>query len=406
MTEPGADSSAEPARIGPYRLARRLGEGGMGEVFLAWDDRLGRRVAVKRIRTGKPTDTDRERLRREARAAARLSHPYVVQIYDLVEDEAGDAIVLEYVEGRTLRDILAEGPPAPALALRLAREMTEGIAAAHAAGLVHRDLKAENVVVTREGHAKILDFGIAKALIGDFGGETLTLQGAVLGTAHSMSPEQARGGEVDTRSDLFSLGVLLYELLTGRSPFRGTNPLDTMHRVISHQPPPVAEVRPGISRDLSALVDRLLAKRPEDRPHSAAEVATLLSAFPEPGPEAWARPTGGDTTLDVLPPRRLSPVLTLPVGQSAGMTGAVTRGRKLPLLGLAALLLAVIATAGYLLKKSEPPELLRIAVTAPHVPKGGEDQFSLLSSSVLTAALSTLASMEGLAPLDPTQAGG
>ena len=112
MTEPGPERSTEPARIGPYRLARRLGQGGMGEVFLAWDDRLGRRVAVKRIRHGEPTGTDRERLRREARAAARLSHPYVVQIYDLVEDEAGDAIVLEYVEGRTLRDILSEGLPA------------------------------------------------------------------------------------------------------------------------------------------------------------------------------------------------------------------------------------------------------------------------------------------------------
>ena len=163
-----------------------------------------------------------------------------------------------------------------------------------------------------------------------------------------------------------------------------------MQRVISHQPPPVAEVRPGISRDLSAFVDRLLAKRPGDRPHSAAEVAALLSAFPEPGPDAWERNTGGDTTLDVLPPRRLSPVLTLPAGQSAGMTGAVTRGRKLPLLGLAVLLLALTGTAGYLLWRT-PSEPLRIAVPAPRVPPGGEESFGLLSSSVLTAALSTLA---------------
>lgn len=403
MTEPGADSSAEPARIGPYRLARRLGQGGMGEVFLAWDDRLARRVAVKRIRSTEATGTDRERLRREARAAARLSHPAVVQIYDLVESESGDALVLEYVEGRTLRDILSEGPPAPALALGLAREIAEGLAAAHGAGLVHRDLKAENIVVTREGHAKILDFGIAKAVSGDFSGEALTGDGAVLGTAYAMSPEQARGGKVDARSDLFSLGVLLYELLTGRSPFRGDNPLATIHRVVSHHPAPVAEVRPGLPWELSDLVDRLLAKRPEDRPHDAAEVAAELASFTLLGFEAREDTAGGETTLDVLPARRLSPVLTLPVGQSAGMSSALNRGRKLPILGLAALLLAAITTAGYLLRRT--PEPLRIAVPSPEVPPDGDERFGLLSSAVLTASLSSLASLEGLAPIDPTQIG-
>jgi serine/threonine-protein kinase len=173
-----------PSTIGPYRLARRLGRGGMGEVFLAWDERLGRRVAVKRILRETPRPQDRERLLREARAAARLSHPAVVQVYDLIEDPAGDAIVLEYVEGRTLRVLLSEGLPPVAFAVRLAREIVEGLAAAHSAGLVHRDLKAENVVVTPDGHAKILDFGIAKVPES----EGLTGQGVVLGTAHAMSP--------------------------------------------------------------------------------------------------------------------------------------------------------------------------------------------------------------------------
>jgi tetratricopeptide (TPR) repeat protein len=267
----------------------------MGEVFLAWDERLSRRVAVKRIPKGDSTPRDRERLRREARAAARVSHPAVVQVYDLVEDAGGDAIVLEYVEGRTLRALLADGVPPIGDTVRWAREIAEGLASAHAAGLVHRDLKAENVLVTREGQTKILDFGIAKAA----DAKTLTPQGWVVGTAHAMSPEQARGGEVDARSDLFSLGVLLYELLTGVSPFRGSNALDELQRVVSLAPPPVSRLRPEIPGALSGLVDRLLAKRPEDRPGSAAEVARALAALAAPPAPADAPDfaTGTASTL-------------------------------------------------------------------------------------------------------------
>src|SRR6185295_5708 len=187
MAELRETEGLAPSKIGPYRLARRLGEGGMGEVFLAWDERLGRRVAVKRILRGTPTPRDRERFFREARAAARLSHPSVVQVYDFVEDASGEAIVLEYVEGRTLRALLAEGVPPVGFAVRLAKEIAEGLAAAHAAGLVHRDLKAGNVLITRDGHAKIVDFGVAKLSEA----EGLTIDGMVVGTAHAMSPEQA-----------------------------------------------------------------------------------------------------------------------------------------------------------------------------------------------------------------------
>src|SRR3954465_10993262 len=202
MTQPGRmveDPIPKPARIGPYRLARRLGQGGMGEVFLAWDERLGRRVALKCIRREAPTAEERERFRREASAAARLSHPAVVRIYDLVEDAAGDALVFEYIEGRTLRELLNEGLPSLDLATRLAREIAEGLAAAHASGLVHRDLKAENVMVTPDGHAKILDFGLAKSSLDEPEDDSLTAHGAVLGTFHAMSPEQASGEPVDAR---------------------------------------------------------------------------------------------------------------------------------------------------------------------------------------------------------------
>ncbi|PYQ66657.1 MAG: hypothetical protein DMF53_03115 [Acidobacteria bacterium] len=397
----------EPARIGPYRLARRLGQGGMGEVFLAWDERLGRRVALKRIRHEDPTARDRERFRREASAAARLSHPAVVQIYDVVEDATGDALVFEYVEGRTLRELLNEGLPSLDLATRLAREIAEGLAAAHASGLVHRDLKAENVMVTPDGHAKILDFGIAKATSPGGDAETLTAHGAVIGTFHVMSPEQARGGEVDARSDLFSLGVLLYELLTGRSPFRGRDSLDTLQRLALHQPPPVREVRPEISRPLSDLVDRLLAKLPEERPSTATAVVYALSDRTDALAEAPA--TGEELpTLAAAVPLR---------SRAAGRSGpgesyAPANPRRLKLLGVAVALLTVVALsigfgARYLSRhpaaRPVAPAPLRVAVLKPRVPEGAGEEFRLAASGALEAALSALASLDGIAPLEPAQ---
>lgn len=398
MAEIEETEGGVPSRIGPYRLARRLGEGGMGEVFLAWDERLGRRVAVKRILRDSPTSLDRERFRREARAAARLSHPFVVQVYDLVEDATGDAIVLEYVEGRTLRALLAEGVPPIGLAVLLAREVTEGLAAAHAAGLVHRDLKAENVLVTREGHAKILDFGVAKLPEA----EALTGYGAVLGTAHAMSPEQARGGEVDARSDLFSLGILLYELLTGTSPFRGSNALDAMQRVISHAPPPVSSLRPEVPRALSHLVDRLLAKRREDRPGSAAEVARELAALASSPALAFDGPdlaagTGSGSTLAEIPARFVSP--------GDRMSATSQRSRRLPLALILLALVGALALSFRWIPRGHTAETLRVAVLPPQAEAAG-DGLDLPGASLLNATLSTLASLEGLAPLDPSQSAG
>lgn len=273
--------------IGPYRLVERLAAGGMGEVWRAWDGRLKRPVAVKHIL---PHILDRpgvrERFRREAEAGARLTHPAVVQIYDLVESPEGDWLVMELVVGKTLRQLLSAGPLAGPLPIRSAlqwgREIAGGLAAAHAEGILHRDLKAGNVMITAAGHAKILDFGIARAVsppgTEQEAGQEMTLSqtGAVVGTSYAMSPEQILGLPLDCRSDLFSLGSLLYEMLTGEAPFRAASAAATLARVCNYRPLPARRLRAEIPAEVSALVERLLEKEPNARPRDAGEVVARL----------------------------------------------------------------------------------------------------------------------------------
>ncbi len=272
------DTGPALGRLGVYRIEAALGQGGMGEVFLAWDERLSRHAAIKRIRSDKPLDeVHHARFRREARAVARLSHPAIVQVYDVFEDDDGsDCIVMEHVEGKSLAELVARRAVDLELALRLAGEIADGLAEAHTKGLIHRDLKAENVMVTSSGHAKILDFGLARALWPAAAGEDdarLSDSGALVGTVHAMSPEQAGGQPVDHRSDLFALGSLLYEMLTGRAPFRGSNLLDSLRRVLSVDVEPLSALRPELPPELGDLVGRLLAKEPGQRPQNARLVA-------------------------------------------------------------------------------------------------------------------------------------
>lgn len=399
------------ARLGPYRLESLLGRGGMGEVFLAWDERLERQVAVKRVRRGDTASAAwRERFLREARATARLNHPAIVQIYDFValeDDGAGSAdsaIVLEYVEGRPLSQILAAGPLPESFALELAREIAGGLAAAHAAGIVHRDLKAGNVLVTRDGHAKILDFGLARPAISPETEEPLTESGQVLGTFHAMSPEQAGGGEVDARSDLFSFGVLLYEMLAGVSPFRGANALATLRRVMHEAPAPLAGLRPDLPPALTGLVHRLLSKDRDGRPASIAAVAEELAAL---SPSRPMGPRPGESTDD-LPTGPLPTAALVPVGSGsdpAPPSTAMAPPRPRQLAWLAgAVVAAALGFAGYLGLKP-PPAPLRLAVPPPAFDPAASERLALAASGVHSALLSGLAALEGLAPLDPSQIG-
>ncbi len=270
---------SEHSTLGRYHVVRLLGRGGMGEVYLAEDSSLGRDVAIKFIRSGTlPSDEARRRVMREARAAAALDHPYICAVHETGETAEGEAyIVMQYVEGETLSAVLQRGPMPPRDALTLGAEIAEALASAHKRGIVHRDLKPGNVIVTPSGHPKLLDFGIAKELLttttaSDATTTAATAPGVLVGTPGWMSPEQLQQRRVDGRSDLFSLGTLLFEALTGRQAFLASTPVETMANVLHVHPPPPSTLNPRLDSRHDELCRRLLAKDPADRFQSADEV--------------------------------------------------------------------------------------------------------------------------------------
>ncbi len=265
---------------GRYRLTHRLGRGGMAEVFAAEDVRLGRTVAVKLLRADLAEDpVSKARFTREAQSVAGLNHHAVVAVYDSGEDYVGGNtvpyIVMELVEGRTIRDLLlnADAPP-PDQALIIVSGVLEALAYSHQHGIVHRDIKPANVIITHSGAVKVMDFGIARALHG--AASTMTQTGMVMGTPQYLSPEQALGKTVDTRSDLYATGCLLYELLALRPPFTGETPLSVVYQHVQDMPVPPSEVAEAVPPELDGLVMRSLAKDPDDRFQSAEEMRGLV----------------------------------------------------------------------------------------------------------------------------------
>ncbi len=254
---------------GRYLIVRKLGAGGMADVYLAEDQELGRRVAIKILNDRHAADEQFvERFRREAKNAAGLSHPNIVQIYDRGTAEGTYYIAMEYLDGRSLKELIVGRGPAP---IKLAIEYTEEILAAvgfaHRNGIVHRDIKPHNVLCGPEGRLKVTDFGIARS-----GASQMTEVGSIIGTAQYLSPEQARGAPVDQSSDLYSVGVVLYELLTGQVPFTGDTPLEIAMKHLSTVPRPPSELREDVPHDLDLVVLRALAKEPTDRYQSAEEM--------------------------------------------------------------------------------------------------------------------------------------
>jgi len=240
------DTLRPDTRVGQYEIRAKVGAGGMGEVYRAHDSRLGRDVAIKVL--PREVAGDEARLRRfeqEARATSALNHPNILTVHDIGAHEGAPFIVSELLEGQELRAILRRGALPIARALDYTQQIASGLAAAHAKGIVHRDLKPENVFITNDGLVKILDFGLAKLSEVEAARESddetalraQTTPGAVMGTAGYMSPEQARGGEIDARSDIFSLGVVLYEMVAGRTPFQGANTIEMLAAILHQEPP-------------------------------------------------------------------------------------------------------------------------------------------------------------------------
>ncbi|MCB1018908.1 MAG: protein kinase [Bryobacterales bacterium] len=302
--------------ISHYRVLEKLGEGGMGVVYKAEDLKLRREVALKFLRERMLGDDERKRFFREAQAAAALQHPNICTIFEVDEVDGQVFFAMALVEGRTLADMLAAGPLEFDEAVDIAIQLADALAAAHNRGVVHRDIKAGNVIVTADGRAVVLDFGLAQ-----MGGESrITRTGATVGTAAYMSPEQAKGSDMDQRTDIWSLGVLLYEMIAGRRPFRGQYELAVMYNIVHEPPEPLRDVVPDASPELERVLDRALRKNIEERYPSARELSRDLRAlrgrYSSPDYSAASQPT---VLAPAVRPRRLSRSMVL-----AAIVAAIT----------------------------------------------------------------------------------
>lgn len=389
------DPAPPDARLSNYRLDRLLGAGGMGAVYLARDLILDRDVAIKFIAPDRAADASaRRRLIREARAAAALDHPNICAVHDVIVEPDGRAcIVMQYVEGETLEAILRRGPLDVRLALSLATDLASGLAAAHGRGVVHRDLKPQNIIVTTERHAKLLDFGIARQreLTPDADDATttsLTTPGLIVGTPAYMSPEQAQQLPLDGRTDLFSLGAVLFECLTGRRAFAGETPLKLAAQVLQHDPPPVSTLRPELSEQHDELVRRLLAKHPDDRFRSAEE---LLGALRVVQPDTGRLTSGaGPRRHDATPPGQRSE----PGGGFLGLVGVRPwRGGRAAVaaLGLAAVIAGSVGSWPW---RQAAPSATTVLGVLPFANDSGDNRNDAIAAGLAEA----LARRLGAAP--------
>jgi serine/threonine protein kinase/beta-lactam-binding protein with PASTA domain len=382
MTDSG--DGTEPVLLGNrYELGGILGRGGMADVRIGRDQRLGRTVAIKQLRPDLASDESfQARFRREAQSAAALNHPAIVAVYDT--GEAPDAhghhipyIVMEYVDGQTLRDVLRDGRKIlPERALSIVADVLGALDYSHRAGIIHRDIKPANVMLTPDGQVKVMDFGIARAVAD----ASVTQTAAVIGTAQYLSPEQARGETVDARSDIYSTGCLLYELLTGRPPFIGESPVSVAYQHVREEARPPSQFNADVSGNVDHIVAKALAKRTDDRYQSAAdmqkEIERVLAGHAVAPPSA---PSAGSATavvaVDALSGLSGSPNATQVTPAVQG--GDAQRGGSLPppsrrkassnrskvaFWGLALLALILLGTAAWALLGQDPPETATVAV--------------------------------------------
>src|SRR5437016_9495024 len=279
---------AAGTKLGRYEIRSKIGEGGMGEVYRAYDPKMNREIAIKILPAAFSADKERlARFEQEAQAAGSLNHPNILAIYHIDAHDGSPYIVAELLEGETLRKRISGAPLAQRRAIDYALQIAHGLAAAHEKGIVHRDLKPDNLFVTKDARVKILDFGIAKLTQADRSRSQTDIPtrrvdtgpGVVLGTVGYMSPEQVRGQAVDHRSDIFSLGAILYEMLSGRRAFHGESAADTMSAILKEDPPDLSDTNQSVSPALERLVNHCLEKDLESRFHSASDLAFALEAI-------------------------------------------------------------------------------------------------------------------------------
>ena len=401
-------------RFGRYEVIDELGRGAMGVVYRARDTEIGRVVAIKVILTANASPQDiakyKQRFRREAQAAGRLSHPGIVTIHDIAEDDSGQPyLVMEYIEGQPLNVLLGPETKMPFLQLLdLGIQMAEALDFAHRSGVVHRDIKPQNILVTQGGRAKIADFGIAR-----LEGTEMTQEGTSLGTPSFMSPEQFRGGTIDGRTDIFSLGAVLYWMFTGQKQFPGDTVTITSFQVAFENPTPPSVAKVGLPKDLDAILSRCMAKTPQGRYATCGELAAELGAV-RAGRRLDA-PLGAppDRTAHYpLPSRKIEPPRTGDAGQVQSRAPARSSNRT-PLLVAAevVILLALGAVGAWLWRRtqSSPPAPVAASVPAPVVaapaanPPAAENPSSEVATSQTPSseAAPTPAATENPAPENP-----
>jgi serine/threonine protein kinase len=414
-------------KLGRYEIRSKLGDGGMGEVYLAQDTKLDRKVALKILPAEVATNQDRmRRFTQEAKAAAALNHPNIAHIYEIGESDGVPFIAMEFIDGQTLREVIHGGRTHLTKLLHYLQHAAEGLAKAHAAGIVHRDMKPDNIMITREGHAKILDFGLAKLIepqaLSGGGGPTSDSEvataiirqhstpGVVMGTVGYMSPEQAQAKPVDQRSDIFSFGCLLYEAVTGRKAFAGDSVVDTLHKIIHEPAPAIADFNPAASPELQRVIRKCLAKEPEKRYQTIRDTANDLEELLEEMKgvsdlDRSVAPAASATTSQ--PPKSTEEGLRGQGTQSASSPAAssaeyIVTGIKQHkvaigvIAGLALFILAaVIGISAYLHARSTEVAIESIAVL-PFVNQNHDADSEYLSDGVTESIINSLTQLPNL----------
>ena len=397
--------------LGHYEILSQLGAGGMGEVYLAQDTKLNRKIALKVLPVAVASYRDRmERFNREAKSAAALNHQNIAQIHEIGEHDGTHYIVMEFIDGITLRDTIHREHTELRKLLRYLQHVAEGLAKAHALGIVHRDLKPDNIMITRDGHAKILDFGLAKLIehpsmpAGDSSEVPTAIMpqhstpGTVIGTVGYMSPEQAQGkiNEIDQRSDIFSFGCILFEAVTGKRPFEGESVIKSLHMVVYEPAPPIAELNPTAPPELQRIVRRCLAKDPDERYQSIKEVAIELKELRREleaaGKETISGEARRETTGSSLVDTGRSPSFRI-YPSSAGYLVSEIRRHKLT---AAVLILMVAGVSLVVLLRARKSVAIQSVAVLPFQNASGDASIEYLSDGISEALINSLTELQQL----------